>query len=588
VNRSSRIRGAFTLILIFLCIYFLWPTYRLATMSKEQAQRLEEENPEKLDALHKKALKLGLDLRGGMHLVLEVDDSQLRGDEKKDVLDRALEIVRNRVDQFGVSEPTIQKEGTKRIVVQLPGLQDPERAKRLLGQTAMLEWRLIRKQDEVAAVLRKLDQTFKQIAGDSLVEIAPEPAESLGVVPPDTGAAKKSAPAGKEKKETPPKLAPFGPEATGESLLTTAKPAGELPVNLPLETIDKNKPFTSLLMSFYRDWVLVREENVPLVKRMLARPEAQLAIPRDSEFMWYDEWMNLENGGRGKPLMLVAKDVYVSGANLVSAEPQPNPQAPTQLSVNFQFNRKGARELSRFTGENVGRYTAIILDGRIKSFPVIKGKIPDGRGVIEGSFTDTEARDLAIVLRAGALPAPMITIEERTVGPSLGADSIHQGLRAGLYGATAVVIFMIIYYSLSGLIASLGIVLTLFALFGFLAYFGAALTLPGIAGVVLTIGMAVDANVLIYERIREELRREKTVRSAVDAGYERAFITILDSNLTTLISAVALWQFGTGPIKGFATTLSIGILTSMFSACVFCRWIFDLWLMGGRVRKLSI
>ena len=201
----------------------------------------------------------------------------------------------------------------------------------------------------------------------------------------------------------------------------------------------------------------------------------------------------------------------------------------------FTFNRKGARELSRFTGDNVGRFTAIILDGKIKSFPVIKSKIPDGRGVIEGTFTDVEARDLAIILRAGALPAPMFTREERTVGPSLGSDSIRQGLRAGLFGAGAVVVFMMIYYQLSGVIATLGLVLTMVSLFGFLAYFGAALTLPGIAGLVLTVGMAVDANVLIYERIREELRREKTIRSAVDAGYERAFVTILDSNLTTLI-----------------------------------------------------
>ena len=569
-------------------------------MSKEEQQRLEVENPEKIDKLHKKALKLGLDLRGGMHLTLEVDDSQLKGDEKKDVLDRALEIVRNRVDQFGVSEPTIQKEGTKRIIVQLPGLQDPERAKRLLGQTAMLEWRLIRQQQEIAGVLRKLDDSFKRMAGDSLVEVNPEAKEdTIGAVP-DTAAAKKgTAKQGAAKKagtkavpakgqeQKPPKLNPFGKETPGESLFAKTKGGAETPLNVPLETVDKNKPFSSLLASFYRDWVMVREENVPLVRRMLARPEALAALPKDSDFMWFDEWMNLPDGGRAKPLMLVAKDEYVSGANLVGAEPQANPQSPTQMSVAFTFNRKGARELSRFTGENVGRFTAIILDGKIKSFPVIKSKIPDGRGVIEGSFTDTEARDLAIILRAGALPAPMFIREERTVGPSLGSDSIHKGLRAGLYGAAAVVAFMIIYYQLSGVIASLGIVLTMGSLFGFLAYFGAALTLPGIAGLVLTIGMAVDANVLIYERIREELRRDKTIRAAVDAGYARAFVTILDSNLTTLISAVALWQFGTGPIKGFATTLSIGILTSMFAACVFCRLIFDLWVRRP-MKKLSI
>jgi SecD/SecF fusion protein len=571
VNRSDRIRAIFSAIIIALSLWFLYPTYRLATMSKEEQQRLEVENPEKIDKLHKKALKLGLDLKGGMHLTLEVDDSQLTAEEKKDVLDRALEIVRNRVDQFGVSEPTIQKEGSKRIIVQLPGLTDPDRAKRLLGQTAMLEWRLIRQQDEVAGVLRKLDEAFRRVSGDSLVEINPmkEEAETLGVVP------------------DPTKTAPARKQAPGESLFAGAKGAEELPLNVPLETVDKTKPFTSLLVSFNRDWVLVREENVPLVRRMLARPEAQAAIPKDSEFMWFDDWMNLSEGGRGKALMLVAKDEYVSGSNLVSAEPQSNPQAPTQLSVAFTFNRKGARELSRFTGDNVGRFTAIILDGKIKSFPVVKSKIPDGRGVIEGTFTDVEARDLAIILRAGALPAPMFTREERTVGPSLGSDSIRQGLRAGLFGAGAVVIFMMIYYQLSGVIATLGLVLTFLSLFGFLAYFGAALTLPGIAGLVLTVGMAVDANVLIYERIREEIRREKTIRSAVDAGYGRAFITILDANLTTLISAVALWQFGTGPIKGFATTLSIGILTSMFAACVFCRLIFDLWA-SRPMKKLSI
>jgi SecD/SecF fusion protein len=576
VNKSDRIRALFSALVIVMSLWFLWPTYRLATMSKEEQQRLEIENPQKIDKLHKKALKLGLDLRGGMHLTLEIDDSQLKPDEKKDVLDRALEIVRNRVDQFGVSEPTIQKEGSKRIIVQLPGLTDPDRAKRLLGQTAMLEWRLIRQQDEVAGVLRKLDDTFRRVSGDSLVEINPISTDTLGVVPEPSKAG-----TGK----TPPTPAPA--KMPGESLFAGTKGAEQGPMSVPLETVDKDKPFTSLLVSFYRDWVMVREENVPLVRRMLARPEAQAAIPKDSEFMWFDEWMNLPEGGRGKPLMLVAKDEYVSGANLVSAEPQSNPQSPTQLSVAFTFNRKGARELARFTGDNVGRYTAIILDGKIKSFPVVKSKIPDGRGVIEGSFTDVEARDLAIILRAGALPVTMFTREERSVGPSLGSDSIHQGLRAGLFGAATVVVFIIFYYQLSGVIATFGLVLTMVSLFGFLAYFGAALTLPGIAGLVLTVGMAVDANVLIYERIREELRREKTIRSAVDTGYERAFVTILDANLTTLITAVALWQFGTGPIKGFATTLSIGILTSMFAATVFCRLIFNLWV-SRPMKKLSI
>ncbi len=591
MTRAVRIRGITAIIAVALSVWFLWPTYRLTTMSAEERQRLETENPEKLDNLHKKALKLGLDLRGGMHLVLEVDESKLDAEAKKDVQDRVLEVIRNRIDQFGVSEPIVQKEGTKRIIVELPGLTDPERAKRLIGQTALLEWRLVRQQSEVAAVLRKLDQVFKETSADSLVEVNPEekPGETLGVVPKtpaEKGVAKNAKPAkakaaAKETKpaaKTPPPVPnPFAKEAAGESL--ASRTGEETPINAPLETVDKTKPFSSLLSSFYRDWVIVREENIPLVRRMLARPESQRAIPNDSEFMWFDDWMNFPEGGKGKALMLIQREPIVTGADLVNADPQPNPQVPNQLLVSFRLDSKGARAFARFTGENVGRFTAIILDGKIKSYPIIKSKIPDGRGVIEGNFTDVEARDLSIVLRAGRLPAPLIPYEERTVGPSLGSDSIRQGLRAGLWGALAVVAFMCIYYSMAGVIASIGVILTLTMLFAMLAYFGASLSLPGIAGIVLTIGMAVDANVLIYERIREELRREKTIRSSVDAGYERAFLTIFDSNLTTLISAVALWQFGSGPVKGFATTLSIGILTSMYSACVFCRFIFDLWVM---------
>lgn len=576
MKRSARVRAFFVVVIAAASLIFLVPTWKYYRMDPEERKRLEVEEPEKIDKIHRKALKLGLDLRGGMHLVLEVDDSQLKADEREDVLDRAYEVISNRINQFGVSEPTIQKEGSKRIIVQLPGLTDPDRAKRLIGQTAMLQWALVRQQQEVAAVLRKLDEMLLRSSGGSIVEISHAEAETIGAVPPVPT---------KPSRVERAKQKPGVPQAA-ESLLAE-KGEEKAAEATAIETVDKSKPFSSLFASFYRDWLVVREENVPLVRKLLAREDVQAALPKDSEFIWLDEWMNLPEGGRAKMLFLVAKDVVVSGANLVSAEPQPNPQMPTQLSVNFTFNRKGARELARFTGENVGRFTAIILDGKIKSYPVIKSKIPDGRGVIEGSFTDEEARDLSIVLRAGALPAPLIPREERTVGPSLGSDSIRQGLRAGIWGALAVAVFMIVYYLVAGIIASLGLMLTLLIIFGMLAYFGAALTLPGIAGIVLTVGMAVDANVLIFERIREELRRDKTIRSAVDAGYERAFVTIVDSNLTTLITAVALWQFGTGAVKGFATTLSIGILASMFSACVFTRLIFDLWL-SRPVKKIFI
>ena len=591
MTRGLRVKIIIVLIVIIGSLYFLYPTFKIARMSAEEREAIETEEPEKYDNLMRKAIKLGLDLSGGMHLVLEVDDSQLKDDEKRDVVDRALNKIRNRVDQFGVSEPVIQREGTKRIIVQLPGLQDADRAKRLIGQTAMLEWHLIRQQTEMAAVLEKLDRVFKREKGDSLVEVEPIGGEvSVGALPD-------SAVAVEERGEPLPldtavaledttELPPLDTTLAEDSLLLA--PLEEMRFDIPLQTIDRDKPFTSLLLSFYRDWVVVHEQNVPRVRRMLARPEARQALPTDSELLWYDEWTPLPEGGRGRFLFLVATDEKVSGANLVNAGPRANPQSPTQLLVNFQFNRKGAREFSRFTGENVGRYTAIILDGRIRSFPIIRNKIPDGNGVIEGNFTDIEARDLAIVLRTGALPAPMFIREERTVGPSLGADSIRLGIRAALFGLAVVVLFMLVYYKLSGGIASIALMLNLLILLGLLAYLGAALTLPGIAGIILTIGMAIDANVLIFERIREELRKAKTIRSAIDAGYDRAFTTILDANLTTLITAIVLWQFGTGPIKGFATTLSIGIIASMFTALVFSRMIFQLWTRSGRVKRLSI
>jgi SecD/SecF fusion protein len=567
VNRSLRIKGIIVLIVIIGSAYFLYPTVRRVAMSAEARERLELEAPEEYDKLIRKSIKLGLDLSGGMHLVLEVDDSQLRDDEKADVVDRAREIIANRVDQFGVAEPTIQKQGAKRILVQLPGLQDAERAKRLIGQTAMLEWRLIRQQQELAAVLTKIDRIFRVERGDSLVEVPPE---QIGA---DTATAL--------AQPAVPDTA-FAPD----SLLL--RPLESMSIDVPLQTVDKDKPFTSMLTSFYRDWVLVTEQNIPRVKRMLAALEALEAIPEDSEFFWDEEWLPLPEGGRGKFLFLVAKDEVVSGSNLVNAAPQPNPQTPSQLLVSFQFNRRGAREFAKFTGENVGRYTAILLDGKIRSYPILRTKIPDGQGVIEGNFTDQEARDLAIVLRAGALPADMFIIEERSVGPSLGSDSIRMGVRAAIFGLVIVIVFMFIYYKLSGGIAALALALNLVILGGLLAYLGASLTLPGIAGIILTIGMAIDANVLIFERIREELRKAKTIRSAIDAGYDRAFTTILDANLTTLITAVVLWQFGTGPIKGFATTLSIGIIASMFTALVFSRMLFDLWTRSGRVKALSI
>ncbi|MBN1164580.1 MAG: protein translocase subunit SecD [Candidatus Krumholzibacteriota bacterium] len=572
MNKSLRFKLILVLLILAGALWFLYPTFRLIRMGAEGRAAMGSNDPEGMDKIFNKSIKLGLDLSGGMYIVLEIDDSKLDENERRDVMDRALKVIRNRVDQFGVLEPDIKREGQKRIIIQLPGLQDADRAKRLIGQTAMLEWRLIRQQLEMKDVVNRLDEVIREAQGDSLIEVPDASGElSLGAIPPP-----------------PAEMEGVYADSMGGSD-TLALPADSAAgTAVPLQTVNKDRPFSSLITHFYYDWVFVHEDNIPRLKKLLARPETQKAIPQDSKLMWLDEWITLAEGkGRGKHLFLVAMDEVVSGKNLQNAVPQPDPKSPNRLIVNFQFNRTGARELSRFTGKNIDRFTAIILDGKIKSYPRIESKIPNGRGYIEG-MTDQEAKDLAIVLRAGALPADMIPREERTVGPSLGADSIRMGIRAAIIGLIVVILFMVLYYKLSGVVASLALIFNLIILFGLLAYLGAALTLPGIAGIILTIGMAIDANVLIFERIREELRKAKTIRSSIDAGYERAFTTILDANLTTLITAVVLWQFGTGPIKGFATTLSIGIIGSMFTALIFSRLVFDLWTRSGKVKKLSI
>ncbi|OGL61083.1 MAG: protein-export membrane protein SecD [Candidatus Tectomicrobia bacterium RIFCSPLOWO2_12_FULL_69_37] len=379
---------------------------------------------------------------------------------------QAIETLRNRVDQFGVREPVLQRQGERRIIVQLPGVQDPARAKALIGKTAQLEFKMV---DESAN---------------------PGQAEASG--PPE-----------------------------GLQLL--------------FET--RRDPATGQTT-------------------------------------------------RQTPL-LVKREALLTGDNLTDARVEIGDRF-NQPYVSIAFDSVGAQTFDRVTAANVGKRLAIILDGVIYSAPVIQERIGGGRAQITGSFTLEEARDLAIALRAGALPAPVQTLEERTVGPSLGSDSIRQGVISIIAGFLLVMAFMCFYYKWSGAVSVMALALNLVLLMGALGFFQATLTLPGIAGIILTVGMAVDANVLIFERIREELRLGKTVRSAVDAGYSKAFLTILDSNVTTLVAALVLLQFGTGPIKGFAITLSVGLIASMFTAIFVTRLVYDFVLSRQDVRSLSI
>jgi len=430
----------FIFALVALCVYFAFP----------------------LD----KRINLGLDLRGGMHLLLKVDTSRLKNQAKEDAAERALEVIRNRIDQFGVREPSIQRQGEDEIVVQLPGITDRERAIDLIGKTALLEFKIV---SDDPALLKEA------IAGNT--------------------------PEGYELK-------------------------------------------------------YAQEDNEPL---------------------------------------LVSKEAALTGDSLTNAEVRFDQSQFNEPLVGLRFNSEGAKKFSQITTDNVGKRLAIILDGKVQSAPRIREAIPSGEAVITGRFTPEQAQDLALILRVGALPAPMYIEEERTIGPLLGQDSINKGIKASVIGGACVLIFMALYYLIAGIVANIALLLNFLMILGGLGLLpllfpgvSATLTLPGIAGIALSLGMAVDANVLIYERIREEMASGKSLRLAISNGYSRAFSAILDSNLTTLVAAFLLFQFGTGPIRGFAVTLTIGLIASMFTAIFVTRALFELMVNLGLLKNLRM
>lgn len=561
-------------VVIGYSLWALYPSVRFYSMSSDEKNRLTRD---KRNEYIQSVIKLGLDLQGGMHIVLEIDDAKLDENAKKDAIDRVMEIMRNRVDQFGVAEPVIQKQGEKRLIIQLPGLEDQRRARDLIGTTALLEFKLVREQDELVRTIQNLDLVLKGVTVEGSV------VDTTGV--DETGA--ETGAAGTDVAQAAGPLdSLIGIPA--DSLLPAIPGAKDVDLGMPLGEISPEAPFSSYLLQVFDGGVVVDERRVESVDALLKTARAQRVIPRNSEFLWSHEAMPLQDGGLGRVLYLVEKRATLTGATLVDATTRADPDDPTMLNVNFRLNREGAIVFGRFTGDNIGRRIAIVLDNKVRSAPVVQTKIPGGEGRITGMKDDAEAADLAIVLRAGALPTDVSIIEERTVGPTLGRDSILLGIRAAIIGFIVVVLFMVVYYQLSGVLACAALILNLVIVLAALAELHAALTLPGIAGLILTIGMAVDANVLIFERIREELAKAKTVRSAIEAGYDRAFSTILDANVTTLITALVLWQFGTGPIKGFATTLSIGIVASMFTALLCTRMVYDFITSRRLIKKLSI
>ena len=496
------------------------------------------------------SIKLGLDLQGGMHLVLEVDDpqGQMSAEEKSDMIDRAERILRTRIDEFGVEEPLIQKIGSERIIVELPGIDDQDRAKELIQQTAFLQFKLVVPAAGLESSLSRIDrQIVLAVGADSLRRMgnatnfdAPQnELESLifgGQVPDSTGTEE---------------LDPVVDEE--ESL------------NL--------RPFTSLLASGDTEGTyLVSLEDVETASYFLGLPEVQLALPRDQSLHWEQEIIGI--GARNyRRLYTTEREPFLTGEMLENALAQRDPQF-NQAQVSFELSRAGGRQFSRFTSQHIGDFIAIVLDDEVVSAPSVRDRI-GASGVIDMAGAQLEeAADLALVLRAGALPARLRIIEERTVGPSLGQDSIDGGMRAGIIGMIAVILVMLIYYRMAGVLAVFGLTFYSLLVLGGLAAFNATLTLPGIAGMILSVGMAVDANVLIFERIREELALGRAARTAVDEGFSNAFSAIMDANVTTLITSLILFQLGTGPVKGFAVTLSIGIVASFISALYVTRTLF--------------
>lgn len=553
--KSLRTRIVFIVLILAGCSYYLYQN------------QVESGSP----------VKLGLDLQGGMYLALEVDDPEgtMAAEAREDAIDRAETIIRNRVDELGVEEPLIQQVGSERLIVELAGVDDEERAKEIVGQTALLEWKLVRSTAELTSSLSRIDQVITTTLGeDSIRALGAEleselpSGESVEALLFGGAAADDAA---EDAEETVPEE---GAAEDAPADAEAAEPSAEVPPAEP-----DYRPFTTrLLAGGSPGEFLVATEDVELVQGFLEMPEVQAVIPRELSLQW--GWIPVATGARTFAILYVLEDnAFLTGDMLEDATAMRDQQF-NQAVVQFELSRVGGRRFAELTGRSIGERIAIVLDREVVSAPVVQARI-GARGQIElGGSSMEEATDLALVLRAGALPAALQIMEERTVGASLGQDSIQQGMTAGLVGLAFVVLIMILYYRVSGLLAVLALSVYVVLVLGGLAGINATLTLPGIAGLILSIGMAVDANVLIFERIREELAEGRAIRNAVDEGFAHALSAIVDANITTLITALILFQFGTGPVRGFAVTLSIGIIASFFTALYVTRTLFLIYIRG--------
>ncbi|MBI1805286.1 MAG: protein translocase subunit SecD [Ignavibacteriae bacterium] len=629
--KKNRGKSVFIVACVLISLYFLYPTYKdykfgkeLRNLNSADSLKFVDEHGSDLRDARTKRIKLGLDLQGGMRVVLEVntlklledlaknkDDlfnsimnevraemkaagdqdvidilqqkfqarqvrlsryygsirdsdndivSKLR-DESTNAVDRAKEIVRNRVDQYGVSEPSIQKQGARRIIVELPGVSKEEEVRKLLQGTALLEFKLLIDPEIALKVYESVD---KVLAGKPLADsLTADSSKSL---------ASKSSTAKTD---------------TAKSAADSALANISDDKTKALEQAKKDHPFFAIANPFQQEgqaWsgqLYSAEEDRARVMRILDQPDIKRLLPSDMSFTWSAKSSFTAEGKPFFALYAVKKNPELTGGVIVNARATIDPQFNTPI-VEMEMNGEGAHDWARITGANIKKRIAIIMDNACFSAPVVQNKITGGRSQISGMDNVEEAKLLEIVLKAGALPAPVEIIQQATVGPSLGEDSINKGIWSATLALALTVVFMIFYYRSGGMMADIALFLNILFVLGVLAAFQGTLTLPGIAGLILTVAIAVDANVLIFERIREESVTGKSLMAAIDAGYSRAFTAIFDANLTAFITGVILYQFGSGPVQGFALTLMIGIVASVFSAVVVSRVIIETMLERGK------
>jgi SecD/SecF fusion protein len=563
MKRNTTLSIVLTIGAVIFSLFFLKDSIIFYTKNSDQQAEYLEKHPN----IIKKILNLGLDIQGGMRFVLEIDRSNLPKEATGDILDRAYTVIENRINGLGVAEPMIQKQGKDRLIIELPGFRDEEAASRVIGSTAQLEFNLLREPADLERAIKVVDNVLK----------GEKPTDSGGTAQISDSAAAKQ----KEQQLKAQSLFSGEDKAMHDTLKTA-------------DSLKKAVAATSFseLLAGMGEQIAVLESNKATVDKILARQDVQEALERaglgGSEFLWGHD-SHLEGSSVYRTLYYVKARPEMRGDAIKDARGSIDRGGMSmgQAIVELEMNSKGARTFARVTAANIQKYLAIVLDSTVYSAPVIRSKIPSGRAQIEGNFTLDEAKNLAVVLRAGALPAPVKIVEQRIVGPSLGQDAVKKGALASALGFIIIVLFMVFYYKSCGLIADGALVLHILFVMGMMAAINATLTLPGIAGIILNVGMAVDANVLIYERIREELKLGKTPRSAIDAGYNRAIITIIDTQIVTLITAIILFWAGTGPIKGFAITTILGILFTLFTQVVITRAFFNI-IPVSKDNKLSI